>query len=324
MKPIFFSPILKCPLWSGSKIAALKGDGDLPSHIGESWEISGMDGDETRVAEGDDAGLTPAQLIAKHGAALIGAKNLERYGGRFPLLIKFISAGRDLSLQVHPSDEAAQRQLGHPFGKTEMWYVVEAAPGSQLIMGFNRPTSEEELRSALDRGGVLDLVRSHPTAAGQCYYIPAGRVHSIGAGNMVVEIQQPSNDTFRLYDYDRTDASGKRRPLHIDEACSVLNFDDARTAPFAYTPCPGSAVPLVHCEAFATDLVEADAPMRLSYDGLDSFVVLIAFGGSARFTTDGGDTFGLRAGQSVLIPATTRHVALCPDAAFRGLQTYCP
>lgn len=321
MKPFFFRPLLKQTIWGGSQITELKNLAGAPERIGESWEISGVPGDETPVCEGADQGLTLRELIEKYGADLVGSDNLRRYGTTFPLLIKFISAAQDLSIQVHPDDLMAQR-MGHPYGKTEMWFITGAAPGASLVSGFAHPSSADEYVSSLADGSLMSHLQKHETAPGQCFFIPAGRIHSIGAGNFLVEIQQSSNDTFRVYDFDRRDAQGNPRELHVEQAREALNYNDTQADPVAYEPQPNSAVELVRCPQFTTSLYEADAPMTADFSKVDSFVIFICFEGKARFTDDEGNAFTLQAGQSVLLPATLKHLDIVPEDNFRALETH--
>ncbi|MBR1713204.1 MAG: class I mannose-6-phosphate isomerase [Alloprevotella sp.] len=321
MQPLFFQPLLKQTIWGGSEVTDLKRTHPAPERIGESWEISGVPGDETPVSDGPDAGLTLPQLIGKYGADLVGAENFRRYGTTFPLLIKFISAAQDLSIQVHPDDAMAQR-MGHPYGKTEMWYIVRTTPGASLISGFSHPSSAEEYVSSLESGTLMGHLQRHATQPGQCFFIPAGRIHSIGAGNFLVEIQQSSNDTFRVYDFDRRDAQGNPRELHVEQAKEALNYADTEAAPVCYEPRRNEAVELVRCPQFTTRLIEADRPLAADYSATDSFVILICFGGAAHLTDDGGNAFRLEAGQSVLLPAVTRSVDIRPEGDFRTLETF--
>lgn len=323
MKPLFFTPLLKQVIWGGEEVTALKGTQPAPERVGESWEISGVSGDETPVCCGPDKGMTLQQLIAKYGADLIGSKNLRRYGTTFPLLIKFISAAQDLSIQVHPDDAMAQR-MGHPYGKTEMWFIVRAKDNASLVAGFSHPSSADEYLSSLADGTLMSHLQRHKTAGGQCYFIPAGRIHSIGAGNFLVEIQQSSTDTFRVYDFDRRDANGNPRELHVEQAKEALDYKDCNAGPVEYTPRRNEAVELVRCPQFTTRLYELDAPLKADYSAIDSFVILIAFEGEANCKTGDGDTFTLRAGQSVLLPATTQGVSIEPvNGTFRALETFC-
>ena len=321
MQPLFFQPLLKQTIWGGSEVTDLKRTQPAPERIGESWEISGVPGDETPVSDGPDAGLTLPQLIGKYGADLVGAENFRRYGTTFPLLIKFISAAQDLSIQVHPDDAMAQR-MGHPYGKTEMWYIVRATPGASLISGFSHPSSAEEYVSSLESGTLTDHLQRHATRPGQCFFIPAGRIHSIGTGNFLVEIQQSSNDTFRVYDFDRRDVQGNPRELHVEQAKEALNYADTEAAPVSYEPRRNEAVELVRCPQFTTRLIEADQPLRADYSATDSFVILICFEGAAHLTDDAGNAFRLEAGRSVLLPATTRSVDIRPEGDFRALETF--
>ena len=321
MKPFFFNPLLKQTIWGGSQITELKKLDNAPERIGESWEISGVQGDETPVCCGTDAGLTLPQLIEKYGADLVGKENFRRYGTTFPLLIKFISAAQDLSIQVHPDDVMAQR-MGHPYGKTEMWFITATEAGASLISGFSHPFSAEEYVASLADGTFLTHLQKHDTKPGQCFYNPAGRIHSIGAGNFLVEIQQSSNDTFRVYDFDRRDANGNPRELHVEQAKEALNYNDTEAAPICYKPQLNSAVELVHCQQFTTNLYEANKPITADFSGIDSFVIFICFEGKADFTDDEGNTFTLQAGQSVLLPATMQKLDIVPQKNFRALETH--
>ena len=205
-----------------------------PKKIGESWEISGVAGSESVVADGKDKGLTLTALIDKYGASLLGEKNYKRYGDSFPLLIKFIDAHDDLSVQVHPDDELA-RKRGSKFGKTEMWYVLGAAPGARLANGFNREVNPDEYEGLVNSGEIMDVLNFNPVKPGDTFFIPAGRVHAIGKGAFVAEIQETSDITYRLYDYKRKDKDGNERQLHTKEAFEAINFKDTEGKPVAYT-----------------------------------------------------------------------------------------
>ncbi len=320
MEPLFFTPRLVPKLWGGTYIRRLKGLDDAPRDVGESWEISGLADAETPVSRGRDAGLTLRELTAKYGAALLGKHNLERYGTQFPLLFKFIAAREDLSLQVHPDDAAAQA-LGHPYGKAEMWYVLHARRGARLAAGFRPGTTAAENAAALTDGTLPDRVLWHAAHAGDCYYIPPGRIHALGAGMCVVEIQQASDDTYRICDYDRRDANGRPRALHLDAARRVLRFDDTEAQPRNYQHLRNTPATLVDIAPFTTRLLRADVPLSLDYSHVDSFVVLMAFEGHADVTDSDGNLFTLRAGQTVLLPAATRGIDLRPTRKFSCIET---
>lgn len=310
-------------LWGGEAITSLKHLTDAPRQVGESWEISAVPGSETAVSEGSLRGMTLPRLIARYGAALVGYHIFARYGEQFPLLIKFISAAKDLSVQVHPDDDMAHR-MGHPFGKTEMWYVVDAAPQSELILGFNHDFSAEAYTRSLSDGTFMQHVSRHPSRPGDVFSVPAGRVHSIGAGNLLIEVQQTSDDTFRIYDYDRIDANGHRRELHIDKACEALDYHALPDYKTHYTPVPDEPVTLLRDPHFTTRLFDLTRPVTIDYSALDSFVVFIAFEGSATLRYD-GEVIALSAGESVLFPAVTRQVEILPSSpGFKALEASCP
>lgn len=322
MKALQFNALLKTTIWGGEEVTALKKLENAPEQVGESWEISGVPGNETVVADGEFKGETLEKLIERFGAELVGKRNIERYGTTFPLLIKFISAAQDLSIQVHPDDAMAQR-MGHPYGKTEMWYIVHTQPGASLCSGFNADFSADGYTESLADGTLMNHLSRHETRPGDCFFIPAGRIHSIGAGNFLVEIQQSSNDTFRVYDFDRTDAEGHKRELHVAQAREALDYKAYPEYRTQYEPHPNDCTPLVDCPQFTTRLYELTAPLKADYTDIDSFVILIAFEGAATLRYAEGE-LTLRAGESVLFPATTEGVEIVPEAGgFKALETFC-
>lgn len=319
MQPFFFTAYLKPTIWGGTDIQRLKKIDNAGSKIGESWEISGLPEHQTPVCGGPDDGLTPTQLIEKYGASLLGEKNFRHYGTHFPLLFKYLSAEDDLSLQVHPDDEAAAK-LGHPFGKTEMWYILRARRDAKIIAGFRPGTTPDDNRASLTDGTVMHHVMQHEAHSGDCFFIPARRIHGLGAGNFVVEIQQASDDTYRIYDYDRRDDDGNLRELHIDAARDVIRFDDTDAAPRNYQRLKNTPAMLIDVPQFQTRLLRADVPLSLDYSHTDSFVVIMAFEGHADVTDSEGNLFSLKAGQTVLIPATTRGLDLRPHTKFSCIE----
>lgn len=322
MKALQFNALLKTTIWGGEEVTSLKKLNNAPKQVGESWEISGVPGNETVVSDGEYKGETLEHLIERFGAKLVGKRNLERYGTTFPLLIKFISAAQDLSIQVHPDDAMAQR-MGHPYGKTEMWYIVHTQPGASLCSGFNADFSADGYTESLADGTLMSHLSRHETKPGDCFFIPAGRIHSIGAGNFLVEIQQSSNDTFRVYDFDRTDAQGNKRELHVAQAREALDYKAYPEYRTQYELRPNDCTPLVDCEQFTTRLYELNAPVKADYTDIDSFVILIAFEGAATLRYAEGE-LTLKAGESVLFPATTEGVEIVPaDSGFKALETFC-
>lgn len=224
MQPIKFRPILKETIWGGDKIPRIKHISGLEDkHIGESWEISGLEGNESVVNGGVYDGTSLSRLIDTLKGKLIGEENYRRFGNRFPLLIKFIDARQDLSIQVHPDDETALRH-GMKNGKNEMWYLLDSEPYASLRCGLKEELSANDIIKKVDDGTICDSIAQYNVKAGACFYIPAGRVHSIGAGCLIAEIQQTSDTTYRLYDYNRRDSNGNLRQLHVRQAAECIDY----------------------------------------------------------------------------------------------------
>lgn len=224
--PLTFHPILKEKIWGGQKLKTLLGKelGTI-KNCGESWEVSAIPGSVSVVKNGELAGKKLTELIEEYGNLLLGKTVVEKYGKNFPLLIKFIDAQEDLSIQVHPNDELAQQRHGC-LGKTEMWYVLQADENASLIAGFCQKLTKEKYLQVLQHGTLMDVLKTHTVKANDAFYIPAGRVHTIGKGILLAEVQQSSDITYRIYDFDRVDDKGNKRELHTDLALDALNFDD--------------------------------------------------------------------------------------------------
>ena len=321
MYPLKFEPFLRPMIWGGEKIAAYKGVETSVRSIGESWELSGVAGHESIVAEGPCKGVSLPELIDRYGAELVGKSNYERFGNEFPLLVKFIDAREDLSIQVHPDDRLAwERHRMH--GKTEMWYVVSETGGASLRIGFDRRVDAETYAAAVADHTICDLLRDHPIAAGDVFFLPAGRVHSIGAGAFIAEIQQTSNITYRIYDYDRKDANGNGRELHTELAKDAIDYTmlpDYRTHYKAHT---NATVELADCKYFTTNLLDIDTIMVRDFSELDSFVVYICMGGKASIRDNKGNEIFVHQGQTVLIPADTQVVTISPSPDAKFMETY--
>lgn len=315
-----FNPILKTLIWGGDKIAPFKEIETDLTQIGESWEISGVKGSESIVASGPDEGLSLSELLQKYGANLLGKKNYQKYGDHFPLLIKFIDARRDLSVQVHPDDELASAR-GSRFGKTEMWYVLGTEKDAVLANGFNREVDPKEYRELVESGKIMEVLNFNPITPGDTFYIPAGRVHAIGKGTFVVEIQETSDITYRLYDYKRRDANGNERELHTDEAFEAINFSDTDGKAVEYSVRHDLPVNLVTSPFFTTNLWKIDHEVMRDYSEWDTFVIVIATKGAARLTTDLDELY-LKAGNTVLIPASCKKLIINPEGEFEGLESY--
>lgn len=321
MYPYLFQPILKEIIWGGTDIRPFKGMTPTQEKIGESWELSHVDGDFSVVTYGADKGKTIDELIREYGESLLGAGVMKRFGTRFPLLIKFIDARDDLSIQVHPDDALAEKRH-HSFGKTEMWYVIKATPDAALYCGFSQPIDADEYVRRVEDNSIMEVLKRYDVTAGDVFFLPAGRVHAIGAGCFIAEIQQTSNITYRIYDYNRKGADGKGRELHTELAKDAIDYtfqSDYRTH---YTPQPGAAVELVQCPYFTTRLLETETPMMRDYATLDSFVVYICMAGSVELRDDNGNELTVSQGQTVLFPATTQSVTLKPAPQAKLLETY--
>lgn len=320
--PLTFSPIFKDKIWGGDKINTILGK-EYPGlpNCGETWEISAVPGNVSRVDRGPLKGRMLDSLVSEYGAALTGGKIYRRYGNSFPLLVKFISAADDLSIQVHPDDSSAMARHNCP-GKTEMWYVMDADSGSTLISGFKRETTREEYLRYFESGHLTDLLMTVPVKKGDCFYIPTGRVHSIGSGILLAEIQQSSDITYRIYDYDRTDFSGQKRELHVEQALDVIDFSAAGDPRVKYSPVGQGCARMVSSPYFETSVICACDTLELSYsDAGDSFVIYTCVEGSFTLETDGNEPVRSKAGECILIPASVSHVRIVPDEPVRILQT---
>ena len=303
--PLKFRPILKSAIWGGEKIAPLKGIVTDQKQIGESWEISGVKGNESVVENGPDAGLTLTRMIEKYGAALVGEPNFQRFGTTFPLLIKIIDAAGDLSLQVHPDDELAMKRH-HSLGKTEMWYIVETEPDAVICAGLSSPVTPEEYVEKVNDNTLMDVVAHHKSKPGDVFFLPAGRIHSIGAGNLLVEVQETSDITYRIYDFGRVDAkTGKPRELHVDLAKDAIDYNVYPN--YISTPqALGEGISeLVHCSHFSVWKLTVDGP-RTFYPQVDSFSSMTCTEGQLTIEDDRGNKVEIKAGESVLLPAMTK------------------
>lgn len=316
-----FDPIFKSTIWGGEKIAPFKHTVTDQAQIGESWEISGVPGSESIVADGPDKGLSLSQLLEKYGKSLLGERNYKRFGNRFPLLIKFIDAAADLSVQVHPDDALAQRR-GEANGKTEMWYVIDADKEARLANGFKNPVDPADYEGLVESGRIEEVLNFVDIRPGDTFFIPAGRVHAIGAGSFVAEIQQTSDVTYRIYDYHRKDKNGNERQLHTELAKEAINFNDTDGDPVEYTEHPDIPVNLVRTPFFSTNVLEIDSEVMRDYSECDTFVILIAVKGEAEIAC-GRQTMTLRGGETLLVPASASGITINPKGnGFRALESY--
>jgi mannose-6-phosphate isomerase len=275
---------------------------------------------ETIVALGPDKGKSLNQLVREQKEKLVGQENYERFGDEFPLLIKFIDAHQDLSIQVHPTDEIAQRK-GKPHGKTEMWYVMDSAPGAKLFTGLKKQITPEQYEQMVEDGTICDALAQYEVKEGDVFFLPAGRIHAIGSGCFLAEIQQTSDVTYRIYDYKRRDKDGNYRQLHTKEAAECINFNVENDYRTNYVERQNQGVTLVQCPYFSTAVYDLDEPMTLDYSELDSFVVLIVVKGEGKITDNEGNKVSVKAGDTLLVPATTETLSVSGTLKF--LETYC-
>lgn len=319
--PLKFEPILKPVIWGGSDICHFKNIEPLQEGIGESWEISGVNGNISRISNGHLAGTSLDELLRRYGERIVGKSLYQKFGNTFPLLIKFIDARDDLSIQVHPDDVLGKKRH-NSFGKTEMWYVVKAAPGAYLYSGFKESITPEEYPETVRNNTFTDKLMKYDVKAGDLFYLPAGRVHAIGTGCFIAEIQQTSDITYRIYDFDRKDAAGNSRELHTELAKEAIDFKVYDTYKTEYERKVNHPVKLVASPYFTTHLLEMEMSMERDYATLDSFAIYICIAGHCTVIDDKENSETLHQGESILIPADTKSVTILPDESAKLLETY--
>ena len=296
-----FEPLIKQMIWGS-----------------ESWQISGVAGSETIVACGEDKGKTLNQIVKEQKENLIGEENYQRFGDEFPLLIKFIDAKRDLSIQVHPNDEIAKKH-GKSHGKTEMWYALDCASDAKLYCGLKKEITPAEYKAMVDNDTITDALACYEVKEDDVFYIPAGRIHAIGGGCKVAEIQQTSDVTYRIYDYKRKDKDGNYRELHTEKAAESIDYSVQANYRTKYQPTKNEGVLIAECPYFTTAIYDLTEPMTLDYSELDSFVILIAVKGQGTIIAD-GEELDFAKGDTILLPATTGEVKV--KGAIKFLETF--
>ncbi|MGQ9846426.1 MAG: type I phosphomannose isomerase catalytic subunit [Bacteroidales bacterium] len=319
--PLTFKPIILERIWGGKKLKTRLGKdiGNI-ENAGESWEISSIEGLESEVENGFLAGNQLSELIEVYLSDLVGEKVYNQFGIEFPLLIKYIDANDVLSIQVHPNDKLA-KERHHAYGKTEMWYVLEAEPDAYIISGFNRDITKEEFLAHLEAGNVETLMNKVPTKPGDVFFIPAGRVHAIGKGVLLAEIQQTSDITYRIFDWNRVDKNGNPRQLHTDEALDAIDFKMTKQVKQAYNEIKNTSVNLVQCPYFTTNLLYLDQPLEREYEFIDSFKILMIIKGKAVFLYQNKE-FAFDEGKTVLIPASFEAITILPMPTCKILEIY--
>jgi mannose-6-phosphate isomerase len=319
--PLKFKPIIKDPIWGGSKLRDLLNKKEATGNSGESWELSGVEGNISVVSEGFLEGNNLQEIIEVYMGDLVGQKVFEKFGTVFPLLIKFIDACDDLSIQVHPNDEIAF-QRHNSFGKTEMWYVMQADKDSELIAGFNKHVAKADYLEHMKNNSLTQILNSQPVESGDVFFIPAGRIHAIGKGILLAEIQQTSNITYRVYDYNRTDANGKSRELHTEQAVDVIDYNYYKEYKTQYDPKNNEPVCLADCKYFTTNLLELSTPVERDMLQYDSFVIYMGIEGKAQIKYRNNSTTILNKGETILVPAEISQYYLVPDKEAKVLEIY--
>lgn len=306
--PIKFRPILKDKIWGGNKLGNLLGKNTKGDSVGESWEISDVDGNVSIVDNGKYAGKSLKYLIKKYKEDFVGAKNFEDFGYDFPLLIKFLDAKTDLSVQVHPDNKMA-KQFHNGFGKTEMWYIMDSDNDAEIVLGLKDKNTPIEVLQNINAQNVNEVFNREKVAKGDSYFIPAGKIHAIGSGVLAAEIQQTSDITYRVYDWDREDDEGNKRELHTKLAKKATK-KFATNGKSEYQLKSNKMASLVSCEYFTTNILSIEKRQVKDYSYLDSFIVFMCVEGSATVTTQHGYTETLKMGETILLPAITEKVTL--------------
>ncbi len=313
--PLKFKPIYKTKVWGGDKIRNIKGDKKVPENCGESWEISGLDGDVSVIANGFLKGNNLQEIIEVYLEEIVGDSVLQEYGYEFPILLKIIEANDNLSVQVHPDDNTAA-ELHNARGKTEAWYILEANEDAKIIDGFNRDTNENELLQSIENGNLENLLNYHNVKSGDFYFIPAGRIHGMCSGTTVVEIQETSDITYRIYDYNRGN-----RELHTEYAVDVIDYkrNDKKSIPF--TRMPDHSNEIVECKYFTANYLPVMNSLIKDYSNIDSFVIYHCVHGQVSIKTTGGEET-LNQGETILIPACLDEVVIIPLQYSELLEIY--
>jgi len=315
-----FTPILKDKIWGGEKlIKVLNKDSDR-TDIGESWELSDVKGDTSIVSNGDLKGKDLKELISEYKAELMGEKIYNHFGEKFPLLIKFIDAKEALSIQLHPHDDLAKKRH-NSFGKTEMWYVMQADEKSNLIVGFQKEVTSKEYLEHLENKTLLDILNVDEVKKGDVYFIPTGRVHAIGAGVMLAEIQQTSDITYRIYDWDRPNPDGTYRELHTEEAIDAIDYSAQDSYKTEYSKEQNTSSEIVSCPYFTTNVLPIEGEKSINHNDKDSFVIYMCVEGNVEFQYQ-DQTEKLKTGETILVPACIKDITITSEEKSELLEVY--
>jgi len=319
--PIKFETVLKEKVWGGNALASrYNKKTSKTANIGESWEISAVAGEQSVISNGFLAGNNLEEIIEVYMGDITGDAIYEKFGNEFPLLIKFIEAREDLSIQVHPGNELA-RERHKAYGKTEMWYILDCEKGSKIYTGFREGVTKESYQAAINDGTMADLLNIEHPEPGDTFFIPAGRVHAIGAGTVLAEVQQTSDITYRIFDWNRKSTGKEKRELHTDLALDAIDFNAKGKSKLRKIPGLNESENLVSCEFFNTNLIRFNKPLTKEYYSIDSFVVYICTEGSFTIRWE-GETETVEKGETVLLPAMIKEVVLEPIEEAQLLEVY--
>lgn len=314
-----FEPYFKSVIWGGDKILKLKHSDKKQANVGESWEVSAVPGHESVVSEGAEKGKNLAQLVEEHKQEFVGKHVYERYGNTFPLLVKIIDAKRDLSVQVHPDDALAAKRH-NSLGKTEMWYLLDCEPGAKIYAGLSHRINPDIYEQLVAEGKIMDAVAANDARPGDVFFLPAGRIHAIGAGNLLAEIQETSDITYRVYDYGRLDANGQPRQLHTAEARDAIDYTVYPSYRTDYDHDAKDDIELIRCDHFTIDRVTVDGVTALRMPA-DSFLIVMCLDGECALSIDGAPAVKMPKGTSALVPACAK--GLCADGQATLLTANC-
>lgn len=315
IKPFKFVPYLKSVLWGGERIARYKGIVTDMHQIGESWELSGVEGHESVVADGEDKGITLPELIRKYKGDLVGDSVYEKFGDKFPLLVKIIDAKQDLSLQVHPNDNLA-RERHNSFGKTEMWYIIDADEGASIYAGLSKNISHDDYKRMVADNTIMEAVARHDSYGGDLFFLPAGRIHAIGAGNLLAEIQQTSDITYRVYDFGRLDANGKPRELHTELAMDAIDYTVYDNYKSDYVRIEEGETELVNCNYFDVHKINVTCVCDIDSSRCDSFRIIMCLEGAVKIVDNFNNVTEMHRGETILVPAATSSLRITGNATL--------
>jgi len=315
-----FEPILKDKIWGGEKLIEILNKKSNRKDIGESWEISDVEGDTSVVSNGPLKGKDLKQLINEYKSDLVGRNVYKHFGEKFPLLIKFIDAKEALSIQLHPHDDLAKKRH-NSFGKTEMWYVMQADEKGDLIVGFKNDVTKEEYLYHLENKSLTEILNIDEVSSGDVYFIPTGRVHAIGAGVLLAEIQQTSDITYRVYDWDRQDSEGNYRDLHKDEAIDAIDYSSKSSYKTSYKKTQNSASEIVSCPYFTTNVLLIKGKISVDHSEKDSFVIYMCVQGEVIFEYK-NQKEALSIGETLLVPACIKQFVIRSNSNSELLEVF--